>query len=53
MQATQNCWPLMQVAEALKVLVGEHNFDYDQQEVFVYLVSQMRRLTAVSPDSPV
>ena len=38
----------LQVAEALKGLVGEHNFDKDQREVFVYLVSQMRRLTAVS-----
>lgn len=35
-----------QVAESLKGLVGEHNFDEEQQKVFIYLVSQMRRLAS-------
>ena len=36
------------MAEALSGLVGRHTFDEDQQEVFRYLVKQMRQCASVS-----
>ena len=38
----------LQVADSLREVVGEHNFNDKQQEVFKYLVSQMRQLASVT-----